>query len=122
MAGLIHAKGVQDQALAYHAEQIRTKDEALELAKQKDWESKYGTFNQESGKYELNAPVAVAKTIMEGGEVPRSNKGLAAQIRPAYEEHVNKWNTEFDKKFPNSKLTAAQKKVARDRDFLNRHS
>lgn len=91
--------GARQSADDYHKEQIRTKDEALAFAKQKDWESRYGTFNEETGKAELNAPLAVAKTIAEGGRVPDAYKGLEQRIlaglkplEDAFDKNVNTQN------------------------------
>jgi hypothetical protein len=65
----------------------------LDLDKQKDWENHYGTWNPESSKMELNAPLAVAKTIAEDGEVPAAHRGLEIQILKG----IKPLEDEFDK-------------------------
>jgi hypothetical protein len=114
----IHALGVGAAAREQHQEANRIKEEQVELNRQKDWETRYGQLNPETGKTELNAPLAVAKTVTEGGKVPAAYKGLEEQLSKAYKTHSEEWEIKFGKAFPNSKLTKIQRKSVSDNDFL----
>lgn len=110
---------VNDRKVAEENRKIDRQDR-LKFEKQKNWENRYGTVNPETQKVELNVPLAVAKSVVEGRAVPDpSLQGMEEQTEQAYKEHAVKWNAGFNKQFPKSAMTAAQRKIVRDRDFLN---
>jgi hypothetical protein len=112
--------GAREQAAAYQAGILADKAAGRQFDKQKDWENRYSTIDSETQKPVFVPQIAVAKSVMDGSEIPNpSLKGLEEQTKQAYQEHTNNWNTAFNKAYPNSKMTAAQRKAARDRDFLN---
>jgi hypothetical protein len=112
--------GARKQAEAYQAGILADKAAGRQFDKQKDWENRYSTIDPETQKPVFVPQIAVAKSVIDGSEIPNpSLKGLEEHTKQAYQEHTSNWDAAFNKAYPKSKMTAAQRKAARDRDFLN---